>query len=183
MSTNRKSADASEGSSGRVVVGVHGSRSSLRALRHAIDVARRRGWDLEIVTAWPDADDPLIHDVPGRYITARGRAVECQRDAMATLDPEISADAETFLVNARPAEALISRCDEADLLVVGAGQPESELGRRSVAAECVESAPCPVTVVPDPLAEPPQESEAPWTPRHQRHGRPHRAKPSTGVNA
>lgn len=153
MATDREPAERSRRPSGRVVVGVHGSRSSLRALRHAVDVAQDRGWDLEVVTAWPDADDPLIHDVPGRYITARGRAVECQRAALATLDPVVAADIDTFLVNARPAEALLCRCDGADLLVVGAGQPESGLGRRSVAAACVAEAPCPVQVVPDPLAE------------------------------
>jgi nucleotide-binding universal stress UspA family protein len=135
------------------VVGVHGSRSSLHALQHAVDVARDRGWDLEIVTAWPDADDPLIHDVPGRYISPRGHAVECQRAALAALDPVVAADVDTFLINARPAEALICRGEGADLLVVGAGQPESELGRPSVAAACVEAAPCPVTVVPDSLEE------------------------------
>ena len=92
MSTNRKSPDVSGEASGRVVVGVHGSRSSLRALRHAVHIALDRGWDLEIVTAWPDADDPLIHDVPGRYIAARGHAVESQREALATLDPVVAAD-------------------------------------------------------------------------------------------
>jgi nucleotide-binding universal stress UspA family protein len=150
MSTNRKSPDDSEAVSGRIVVGVHGSRSSLRALRYAVRIARDRGWNLEIVTAWPDADDPWIHDVPGRYITARGHAVECQREALATLVPELAAAVETYLVNARPAEALMSRCDDADLLVVGAGQPESALGRRSVAAVCLGAAPCAVSVVPDP---------------------------------
>jgi nucleotide-binding universal stress UspA family protein len=132
------------------VVGVHGSRSSLQALRHAVGIAVERGWDLEIVTAWPDADDPLIHDVPGRYIAARGRALEAQREALESLDPQIAPRVFTFLVNARPVPALTCRCNDADLLVVGAGRPESELGRRSVAAECVEAAPCEVTVVPDP---------------------------------
>ncbi len=154
MSANRKSPHASGAASGRVVVGVHGSRSSLRALHYASEIALDRGWDLEIVTAWPDADDPLIHDVPGRYIAARGHAVECQREALATLVPELAAAVDTFLVNARPAEALTSRCDEADLLVVGAGQPEWALGRRSVAAECLDTAPCAVSVVADPDADP-----------------------------
>ena len=154
MPTNRKSPHASGEASGRVVVGVHGSRSSLRALRYAAEIALDRGWDLEIVTAWPDADDPLIHDVPGRYMTARGHAVGCQRQALAKLVPELAAGVDTFLVNARPAEALISRCDDADLLVVGAGQPEWALGRRSVAAECLDTAPCAVWVVADPHADP-----------------------------
>jgi hypothetical protein len=172
MSMNRKSPDASGAALGRVVVGVHGSRSSLRALRYASEIALDRGWDLEIVTAWPDADDPLIHDVPGRYITARGHAVECQRQALATLDPGVAADIQTFLINSRPAEALVSRCDGTDLLVVGAGRPEQERVRRSVGAECAESVASPVTVVLDPDAKSVAESETPPLPRHSRQGHP-----------
>ena len=171
MSANRKSPHASGAASGRVVVGVHGSRSSLRALRYASEIALDRGWDLEIVTAWPDADDPLIHDVPGRYIAARGHAVECQREALATLIPELAAAVDTFLVNARPAEALISRCDEADLLVVGAGQPEWALRRRSVAAECLDAAPCAVSVVADPDADPVVDPETAQLQGHRRRAR------------
>ena len=171
MSTNPQSADTSGGASGRVVVGVHGSRSSLRALEHAVRIALDRGWDLEIVTAWPDADDPLIHDVPGRYITARGRAQEAQREALESLDPLMAPRVFTFLVNARPAQALICRGGDADLLVVGAGRPVSELGRSSVAAECVEAAPCAVAVVPDPDAAPSVESGTRPPARRPRHGR------------
>jgi len=183
MSTNRKSPDASGGTSGRVVVGVHGSRSSLDALQHAAAIAVERGWDLEIVTAWPDADDPLIHDVPGRYITARGHAVESQREALATLDPLVTPEVDTFLINARPAEALTARCGDTDLLVVGAGRPEQERGRRSVAAECAEGATCPVAVVPDPHAEPVLESETQRPPRHRRHGRPRGSKTGAAASA
>jgi nucleotide-binding universal stress UspA family protein len=142
------------GQAGRVVVGVHGSASSLRALRHAVAIAADRGWDLEVVTAWPDADDPLIHDVPGRYIAARGRAMEHQRQTLSAVEIPPGVCVETFLANARPTQALLARCDDADLLVVGAGRPEHERARLGVAAECVQTAPCPVTVVPDPPAEP-----------------------------
>ena len=167
MFTNPESRDASSGeTSGRVVVGVHGSPSSMIALRHAVGIALDRGWDLEIVTAWPDADDPLIHDVPGRYIVARGHAVERQRQALATLDVATAVD--TFLVNARPAQALMSRCRDGDLLVIGAGRPQQERGSRSVAAECVEAGPCRVTVAPHPHAEPVQ-SKTREPQRHQRH--------------
>ena len=153
MSPNRKSSESPPEASGRVIVGVHGSRSSLRALQHAVSIALDRAWELEIITVWPDADDPLIHGVPGRYIAARGHAMECQQRALATLDPLIVADVETFLFNSRPAQALIARCGDADLLVVGAGRPGTERGRRSVGAECVEGASCAVTVVPSPRAE------------------------------
>lgn len=153
MSTNRESPGVAGGTSGRVVVGVHGSPSSLIALRHAVGIAVDRGWDLEIVTAWPDADDPLIHDVPGRYIVARGRADQCQHRALASLDTTVASTVDTFLVNARPAEALMSRCREIDLLVVGAGRSQRQRGSRSVAAECAEAGPCHVTVAPHSRAE------------------------------
>jgi hypothetical protein len=94
---------------------VHGSRSSLRALRYTAGVALDRAWELEIITVWPDADDPLIHGVPGRYIAARGHAMECQQRALATMGPLVAADVETFLFNARPAQSLIARCEDADL--------------------------------------------------------------------
>ena len=179
MCAKRESPDAAEGTSGRVVVGVHGSRSSLRALRHAVDVAGDRGWELEIVTAWPDADEPLIHDVPGRYIAARGRALDCQLEALGSLDPVVAPRVQTFLVNSRPAQALIWRCLDADLLVVGAGDPEAQLHRRSVAAECVESAPCAVTVVPEPDANPVAGSPARMPAGHGRPRRPRGSKAGT----
>ena len=161
------------------MVGVHGSDSSLRALRHAADIARDRGWHLEIVTAWPDADDTLIHNVPGRYIPARGRAMESQRLALATLDPLITSDTDTFLVNARPAQALIARGGGADLLVVGAGRPEAELpGRRGVGAECVAAAPCLVTVVPDRFSEARHDDPRPESRRH-----PHRRRTGSRAGA
>ena len=111
------------GKGGRVVVGVHGSESSRLAFEYAVDIARERGWHLEIVTAWPDADEVMIRDIPGRYIVSRGRALESQEDALASLDPDLAERTSTFLVNARPVQALIARCTDADLLVVGLAAP------------------------------------------------------------
>ena len=135
---------------GRVVVGVHGSKSSRLAFGYAVGIARERGWDLEIVTAWPDADEVMIHDVPGRYIVSRGRALESQKDALGSLDPALAERASTFLANARPEQALVTRCTDADLLVVGAGRPDRERDRLGVGAECAKEALCPVTVIPAP---------------------------------
>jgi len=135
---------------GRVVVGVHGSKSSRLAFEYAVGIARERGWDLEIVTAWPDADEVMIHDVPGRYIVSRGRALESQNDALGSLDPALAERASTFLANARPEQALVTRCTDADLLVVGAGRRDRERDRLGVGAECAKEARCPVTVVPAP---------------------------------
>ena len=149
-----KPRDEGAGKSGRVVVGVHGSESSRRAFEYAVGIARERGWDLEIVTAWPDADEVMIRDMPGRYVVSRGRALKLQEDALASLDPDLAQRTSTFLVNARPAQALIARCADADLLVVGAGRPGSERDRPGVAAECAKEAGCPLTVVPAPQPEP-----------------------------
>lgn len=156
---------------GLVVVGFHGSKSSSRALQQAVGIARARGWDVEIVTAWPDADDVLIHAVPGRYIVARGHAVERQREALASLDPVAVASIATVLVNARPAGALLARCADADLLVVGAGRPERERDRRGVGTECVEAALCPVLVVPARPTEPGPTATPSRRERPQWHGR------------
>jgi nucleotide-binding universal stress UspA family protein len=165
-----------------VVVGVHGSESSRRALQYAVGVAHDRVWDLEIVTAWPDADEVMIRDVPGRYIAARGRAWESQGEALAALDPVLADRVSTFLMNARPAQALIARCAGASLLVVGAGRPGRERDRQGVGAECVKAAGCPVIVVP---AREPVTNAAPdplrW-PRRQRHGRS-RSTPRAGAAA
>jgi nucleotide-binding universal stress UspA family protein len=126
----------------------------------------------------------LIHDVPGRYIAARGHALESQRQALATLEPHLAGDVETYLVNARPAEALIARCGEADLLVIGSGRPEEERpGRRSVGAECLEAAPCPVTVVPNHGQEPEPESPTREQPRHRRPVRRNGSRAATSSSA
>ena len=88
----------------------------------------------------------MVHDVPGRYIVSRGRALESQKDALGSLDPALAERASTFLANARPEQALVTRCTDADLLVVGAGRPDRERDRPGVGAECAKEALCPVTV-------------------------------------
>ncbi len=139
-----------QASSGRVVVGVHGSASSMDALRWAAKIARDRGWELEIVAVWPDADEVFIRDVPGRYMVARGAAMAALNRAVAAVleyDPGVS----TFLMNSRPAQALLARGHEADLVVVGAGRPQAERGRRAVGDELAARS-CPVLVVSSDLA-------------------------------
>lgn len=138
--------DASDDtSSGRVVVGVHGSASSMDAVRWAAALARGQGWDLEIVAAWPDADDVFIHDVPGRFIVSRGAAAEALGRAEETVEG-LQGRVSTFLVNARPVAALLSRAGDASLVVVGAGRPAVERDRPSVGAE-LTACRCPVLVV------------------------------------
>jgi nucleotide-binding universal stress UspA family protein len=137
---------------GRVVVGVHGTEASRRALQRAASVARERGWGIEVVTAWPEADEALIHDVPGHYNAARGRAMRWQADAVEALDPSLLPRLSTYLVNARPAEALLARSADADLLVVGTASATDAVDPKGVSGTCSREARCPTDVVADPRA-------------------------------
>ena len=141
---------SSPSTDGRVVVGVTGSDASAQALAWALDVAARRGWAVDVVTAWPDLGEPLIHEVPGHYSDARGRAVEGLRSALARRenrqrDPEVR----VFVDNADPVEALVARSRGADLLVVGVsrGGQSRRRGLPPVAEECRRLVECPLVVV------------------------------------
>src|SRR5262245_6083207 len=146
---------------GRVVVGFHGSEASRRALRQAMSVARDRGWDVELVTAWPEADEVFVHDVPGHYMVARGRAMQWQDEVLASLASTELPPGTAFLVNERPVQALLARCTGADLLVLGKGHVEAEtdidlgieIASVDVGAACREAAPCPMVIVPTPAVE------------------------------
>ncbi len=142
---------------GRVVVGVTGSDASAEALAWALDVAARRGWAVDVVTAWPDLGEPLIHEVPGHYSDARGRAVEGLRRALARRedrprDPEVR----VFVDNADPVDALAARSRGADLLVLGVsrGGQSRRRGLPPVAEACRRLIDCPLVVV-DPVVDGP----------------------------
>ena len=113
----------------RIVVGVDGSECSARALRWAIDEARRRDATLDVVHAWhlPNTGgypylagyvDLGVFEADGRLILDRAVA-----DAEANGAPKV----EPILVQAGAARALLETAEGADLLVVGsragAGSP------------------------------------------------------------
>jgi len=145
---------------GRVVVGFHGSDASRQALRQAMSVARDRDWVVELLTAWPEADEAFVHDVPGRYMVARGRAMQWQDEVVDSMDPDDVSRVTAVLVNDRPVPALLARCAGADLLVLGKAQVEpqtdeldSDVLVPDVAAACHGVAPCPLVVVSGPAVE------------------------------
>jgi nucleotide-binding universal stress UspA family protein len=138
---------------GRIVVGVDGSPDGERALHWAIDEARLRGTDLELVQAAPPA---------GRLdaVTARSSREELEESAEHLLDQILEevvlarVDTEDVVVHrtvrsGAAAEVLCDAARGADLLVVGArghgGFRGLLLG--SVAYQVVSHAPCPVVVV------------------------------------
>ena len=153
---------------GRVVVGVDGSPGARTALGWALAVAARTGAALEVVSAFP-VDfywvDPFLLDTR-RLADIRSDTGRRARDLVAEVrrDPAVSAvpgtaEVRTDVVVAAgaPAEHLVARAGDADLLVVGSrgrgGVRSTLLG--SVALHCVAHASCAVVVVHPGAVQPP----------------------------
>ncbi len=146
---------ANGGLSGRVVVGVDGSESSIRALRWAARQAHWMGAKLEVVTAWtfPEGPAPLgiVAHVPWPD------ELELMAEARARLDEVIgevlSDNAEervhAQMIKGSAAPVLINVARDADLLVVGSRGLGTfkELLLGSVSERCMRHASCPVAVV------------------------------------
>lgn len=133
----------------RIVVGVDGSETAQRALRWAIDEARRREATVEVVHAWrriPVTDYLVNEPEPGgsaRYAQALlDTAVESEDTAGVTVERK--------LIPGGGAYALIHEAKGAALLVVGSrgrgGFSGLLLG--SVSQQAVHHAPCPVVIIP-----------------------------------
>jgi nucleotide-binding universal stress UspA family protein len=138
-----------------VVVGVDGSPTARGALEVAAREARSRGARLEVVGAYQPAD--TWSDVDAVVAVP---VEELRRDVRSTVSAEVSdvlgaegtpnrPPVEIVVVEGAPAEVLVQRADQADLLVVGSrGRgtlPGLVLG--SVALRTVVRAGCPVMVV------------------------------------
>jgi nucleotide-binding universal stress UspA family protein len=139
---------------GGVLVGHDGSRGAQEALVWAAALAGRAALDLHCVRAWGMVTAPRPATWKPGYVPPLSDYEQAVRDeleaavAAAALDPGVPAN--THVVHAPPAKALIAAAAGADLLVLGArglgGFAGLLLG--SVSDQCVHHAPCPVTVVP-----------------------------------
>ena len=136
----------------RIVVGVDGSEGSQRALRWAIDEARRRDASLEIVHAWH-----VPYGASTAYLGVAPFDPQPMEDAEQRLLDEVvdredtrGLDVTRLLVCEGAARALVDAAKGADLLVVGSrgrgGFAGLLLG--SVSQTVTHHAPCPVVVVP-----------------------------------
>lgn len=138
----------------KVVVGVDGSESSLRALRWAADQATLTGTPLEVVTAWTFPEHPAPLDVPVHIENLDSLIDEARRKLDEIIDRVIPADQRARVcarvIRGDAARILLHEAEGAALLVVGTrGRREMErilLG--SVSDRCVKQSHCPVTVVP-----------------------------------
>lgn len=137
----------------RIVVGVDGSPSSMKALRWAVRQAGLTGAEVEAVTAWSYPAGygmaPLVGD---EAVDFEGDAGKILAEAIA----EVSGDAPgvaitSSVVEGHAADVLLRMAKGADLLVVGSrghgGFAGMLLG--SVSQHCVQHARCPVLVLRD----------------------------------
>lgn len=132
----------------RIVVGLDGSESAQKALRWAVDEARRRNATVEAVYAWHQAFVAPTHIL--------GDPDLFEQDALKLLDDAIGAvdtsgvTVERKVHTGNPSYALLREAKAADLVVVGSrgrgGFSGLLLG--SVSQHVVHHAPCPVVVVP-----------------------------------
>jgi nucleotide-binding universal stress UspA family protein len=134
----------------RLVVGVDGSPSSVKALSFAVEEAAMRGALLQVLTTFP-SPTMLGASVPDGYFE------NLEEQALRLIDEAIdrvpaAAALPSILRTAvaeAPAAALIAASRDAALLVVGrrgrGGFLDLVLG--SVSSQCVQHAECPVVVV------------------------------------
>lgn len=112
---------AATASGGRVVVGVDGSRPSLKALATAFDEAASLGAVLDVVHGWEarGASDPTLsaRSSWSSYESELEASVDKALASRRAAHPEVAV--EHSVVQAAPAKALVDRSEEATLLVVG----------------------------------------------------------------
>jgi nucleotide-binding universal stress UspA family protein len=140
----------------RVIVGVDESMAGLRALRVAVEEARRRGASLHAVRAWTAPATWGGVGVPVWRQEMTAGAVEEIRRAFDEALGGLPRDLTVVLVTGEgPAGPVLSRhaYRDSDLLVVGARRPGllgrvGRLLRPSIARHCLAHAGCPVLVIP-----------------------------------
>ena len=148
----------------KIVVGVNGSRSSLRALVWAHRQARLTHGELHtVISTWTIPVNHGWAPVPeGADWPDLARKV-LDEAIVGTLGSTGADQIHRQVVPGHPARALLDAASDADLLVVGSGGPSS--GGSSTSSLChdlVSRAPCPVVVVRDgpELIEPSEPSAA-----------------------
>jgi len=146
-----------------IVVGLDGSPASDRALEWAMQEGRRRGWAVEVVTAFGHTEH--VGGMGESTVTRHAREaaetaqVEQIDRVAAPYRDEVTLAVE--VVEGPPVERLLEAAKHAALLVVGShgyGRVRTILVG-SVAAGCIRNATCPVVVLPAPHLEP-LESDA-----------------------
>jgi nucleotide-binding universal stress UspA family protein len=139
-----------EGRHPRIVAGVDGSPSSIRALEWALDQAELTGATVQAVYAWepPSNWGAPVPVYPGREMVeeAEVKLAQSVGEAMAG---RTAVEVSQQVSRGHPAKVLIEAAEGADLLVMGnrghGGFTGALLG--SVTQHCIRHVECPVTVV------------------------------------
>jgi nucleotide-binding universal stress UspA family protein len=139
------------GGSGRIVVGVDSSATSLKALRWALDEARLRGSRVELVHAFPRPElvgMTMVVTLPSDDELREASAQVVQESLDAVGGPG-DVDVSVHVGPGGPASMLVDIAAGADLLVIGSrglgGFRGLLLG--SVTQQVIAHAPCPVVVI------------------------------------
>jgi nucleotide-binding universal stress UspA family protein len=137
---------------GRVVVGVDESPNARQALRCAVDIARRYGWDLTVVNTWHLTYPAVPYGIVPPDVTVAIQ--DAAEETLRTIAKDVLGDDPGVAVTLRiregmAAAVLVDESDGANLLVVGSrgrgGFASLTLG--SVSSACVHQARCPVLVL------------------------------------
>jgi nucleotide-binding universal stress UspA family protein len=138
----------------RVIVGASGSPGSLRALRHAEDLARQSGATLTPVLAWvpPGGDLAARQPCPALVRVWHEAAWQQLWDALEAAWGMIPVDLSVrpLVQRGQPGPVLVAIAGRPDdLLIVGAGRRGlAWLGHGRVGRYCLAHAQCPVLAVP-----------------------------------
>jgi nucleotide-binding universal stress UspA family protein len=145
-------AEMARGARERVVVGLDGSETSLRALRWAMRYAERTGAIIEALHAWqiPTAYGAPVAILPGEDFRATAERA-LRQSVEGELGDRTDLEVEQTAEMGYPPKVLVDRSKEADLLVVGSRGRGALRGTLlgSVSLHCVSHAACPVVVVHD----------------------------------
>jgi nucleotide-binding universal stress UspA family protein len=134
--------------SGRIVVGVDGSDSSVDALRWASGQSEVTGATVEAVTGWSYPTQAIMG--PGTVgMDWAANAQALMNTALHQAFGDDHPNVRTVVVRGRPAQVLISAAQGADLLVVGSRGHGALAGMLlgSVSEDVAAHAPCPVVVI------------------------------------
>lgn len=136
-----------------IVVGVDGSRSSLDALRWAIDQADVTKATLRAVTAWPYPEHAtpfgIVPELPLREDPLTETLKKLDEAVKTSLGGLENVEVRTQAVRGDAATVLLDASRDAALLVVGSRGLGAIVGTflGSVSEHCVRHASCPVVVI------------------------------------
>jgi nucleotide-binding universal stress UspA family protein len=136
---------------GRIVVGVDSSKTSLKALRWALEEAKLRGSSLQLVHAFPRPElvgMTMVVTLPSDD-ELREASAQVLSEALEAVGGPGDVSVSTHVGAGGPASVLVETAHGADLLVIGSrglgGFRGMLLG--SVTQQVIAHAPCPVVVL------------------------------------